>query len=365
MRWLIVGLFWGPLLATAAGAQAATLIYCAMDSLEGWTVRTLGPAGVQIVPGQQATACVELRSQGGSVLLSREVPRDSVAGCRLEISCLVKTDNVVRGPEVMDTAKLHLALETPQGLRHFSVRLTGSGPWREEGLVADVPSDVRRAVLNIGMEACSGQVCCARLALRNDHRGVWPLPLAKAANAQRSQLGLGELPQGVVAWQGIPFHLIPCAAGENDCVRLRGRGHDDWPAATLPIPVGCYATAVYLLHAALEGGGSAETPCALWTARLAGGLEEGLSIFEGREIGALGSTQDLENWKVAWRAPAGAGRAVTFGVTRWPLYFGAPVIAIDCRAYHGAPVLLLAATAVEEPAAAKSGTSGDDDESEQ
>jgi hypothetical protein len=361
---LIVSLFWGPLLATAAGAPAATLIYCNMDSLEGWTVRTLGSAGVRIVPGQLAAACVELRSQGGSVLLSRQLPRDSVAGCRLELSCFVKTENVVRGPEVLDAAKLHLALETPRGLRHFSVRFTGSGPWHEEGLVADVPADVRRAVLNVGMEACSGQVSWARLALRNDRRGVWPLPLAQAANAQRSRLGLGELPQGVVTWQGIPFHLLPSAAGENDCVRLRGSGHDDWPAATLPISVGRYATAVYLLHAALQGRDTAETPCALWTARLAGGLDEGLSIFEGREIGPLGSTQDLENWKVAWRGPAGSRPAVTFGVTRWPLYFGAPVLTLDCRAYHGAPVVLLAATAVEEPAAAKSGTSGDD-ESEQ
>ena len=283
-----------------------------------------------------------------------------MAGCRLDLSCLVKTENVVSGSEAAATAKLHLALETPRGVKHFSARFAGSKPWREEGLVADVPSDVRRVVLNIGMEACSGQACFACLTLRNDRRGVWPLPLAKAANANRSQLGIAGLPR-MIQWHDIPFQLVEGAAGENDCVRLRGTGHDDWPRAISPIPVGRHVTAVYLLHAALQGRESAESPCALWSARLFGGSDAGLSVFEGREIGAMESSQDLENWKVAWRAPVAAGHAVTFGVTRWPLYVDAPVVSLDCRAYQGEPVLVLAATAVEEPAAAaKPGKSNDE-----
>jgi hypothetical protein len=209
------------------------------------------------------------------------------------------------------------------------------------------------------MEACSGQVSFARLALRSDRPGMWPLPLAKAANANRSQLGLGGIPS-VVNWHGIPFQLIQGAPGDNDCVRLRGIGRDDWPAAMSPIPVGRYVTAVYLLHAALDGRGNAESPCALWNAKLVGGYDAGLSVFEGHEIGALGSNRDLDNWKVAWRAPVSSGRAITFGVTRWPLYLDIPVVSLDCRAYQGAPVLLLAATVVEESAAAKPGESGND-----
>lgn len=372
-RRFMMRLLWLLPLAAGGRAAAATLLFSTLDSLEGWTVRTLGPAQVRIVSDQAAeSAHVELRSDGGTVLLSRELPRDDVAGCRLELACLLKPDDVRPGPEVLHTAKVHLALETPRGPKHFAARFRGSGPWREEGLVADVPGDVRRAVLNIGLEACAGRLSVGRVSVRNDRRSVWPLPLARVANAQFSQLGLGLLPPGDVQWHGIPFHLIAGAGNANDCVRLRGRGHDDWPAAMAALPVGRYATAVYLLHAALDGPadvkrGAAETPCALWTARLAGGFEEGLSVFEGRQIGPLGSTEDLENWKIAWppsagrRSPAGSGRKVTWGVTRWPLYFGAPAVALECRAYQGAPVLLLAVTAIEEPPAAKSGISGDDE----
>jgi hypothetical protein len=96
-----------------------------------------------------------------------------------------------------------------------------------------------------------------------------------------------------------------------------------------------------------------------------GGLDTGLSVFEGREIGAMGASQDLENWKLAWQAPRASGRAVTLGVTRWPMFLDVPVLSLDCRAYQGAAVVILAATAVEEPAA-KPGKSGDDSgESEQ
>jgi hypothetical protein len=358
-RRLIVCFVWAGVLASPGRAAAATLIFSPLDSLEGWTVRTLGPAAVRIVPGQAESPCVELRSQGGTVFLTRELPPDAVAGCRLDLSCLVSADDVRRGPEVTAAAKLHLALETPRGIRHFTARFSGTSPWHEEALVADVPSDVRRAVLNIGMEACSGRVCWTCLTLRNDRLGVWPLSLAKAANARRGEMGLAGLPS-VVPWRNIAFHLVDAAAGENDCVRLRGIGHDDWPAAMAPVSVGRYATAVYLLHAALGGRESAESPCVLWNARLAGKYEAGLSVFEGRDVGALGSTRDLENWKIAWHSPAGSGRAVTLGVTRWPLYLNVPVLTLDCRAYQGAPVLILAATAVEEPPAARPAKSGGD-----
>ena len=72
-------------------------------------------------------------------------------------------------------------------------------------------------------------------------------------------------------------------------------------------------------------------------------------MFEGREIGAIGETGDLENWKVAWRSAGPDGKPVTFGVTKWMIYDGTPVMAISCRVYQGAAPVVLAMTAVEEP----------------
>lgn len=138
----------------------------------------------------------------------------------------------------------------------------------------------------------------------------------------------------------------------NDCLRLRGLGHDDWPEGTAsPIPVGTGATAIYILHGAVGGRQTSETPSAIWSAWLAGGQDYGLSVFEGREIGAIGQTEDAENWHVAWRGLTEDGRPVTFGVTKWTVYSDAPLVSLFCRAYSGAPPVVLAVTAVEEPPA--------------
>jgi hypothetical protein len=86
----------------------------------------------------------------------------------------------------------------------------------------------------------------------------------------------------------------------------------------------------------------------MWTARFVGGHDSGLSVFEGRQIGAIGRTEDFENWRVAWRGEDDSGNPVTFGVTRWTLYASEPILELSCRAYHGAPPIVLAVTVVEE-----------------
>ena len=345
----------------AASADAATVLFCTLDRLDGWTVRTLGPATVQAARGPADSDCVELRSEGGAAFLTRDLPLAEVAGRRLTLSCLAATEGVVRGPQAASTAKLHLAVQTPQGVRHFSTRLTGSGPWRREGLEADVPADATRAVLNLGLEACRGRLALAQLSLRSDRRAAWPLNLAAVANAAHGQIGLAAVPQGKVEWQGIPFEPLDAVGPAGDCLRLRGAGHDDWPpAAGNPIPVGRHASAIYILHAALGGRAKADTPCAIWTAKTVGGSDVNLSVFEGRDIGSVESTDDLDNWRIAWRQHGKDARPISFGVTKWPLYVDAPVVSLSCRAYDGAAVVVLAVTVVEEPPP-KPSIGGDDE----
>lgn len=347
--WSVVGLIGVASVLGGSVALGVTVLYSPLDCLEGWDVRTSGPGEVRFVAGIGGTECVELRSQGGSVLLSRELPLEEMAGCRVQVSCQVKTDEVVPGPLPAGKAKLHMAVATPGGVRHFSTRFDGSGPWRQEGLVVDVPRDAQRIVLNLGMETCSGRLSLAQLIVRNDRRGVWPLSLENVINARHDQLGLDAFPEGTIEWQGVPFRMPqPKAAG--DCLRLGGTGHEDWPRATAAaIPVGRHATAVYLLHAALGSRETAETPSVIWNAALLGGFDTGLSVFEGRQIGPLGSTKDLDNWKVAWRRQDAAGKWITFGVTRWPFYTDSLVKSLSCQTYQGSPIVVLAATVVEEP----------------
>jgi hypothetical protein len=181
-------------------------------------------------------------------------------------------------------------------------------------------------------------------------------------------LGLGDFPKGTVEWHGIPFQ-IPAGAPGGDCLRLCGTGHTDWPQAMAgSIPVGRHVAAVYLLHAAIGGRESAEMPCAIWSAKMVGGFDANLSVFEGRQIGGLSGVKekDLENWHVAWRGQEASGRRIAFGVTRWPFQIDSLVESLSCRSYQGAPMVVLAATAVEEaPSRPSSGTDeeieGEDD----
>ena len=149
-----------------------------------------------------------------------------------------------------------------------------------------------------------------------------------------------------VTFQG----LDPARHDGRNCLRLKSIEHPDWPAGTsAPIPVGKGATSIYILHGALSGREMSESPCAIWSATFVGGHTSSFSVFEGREIGAIGATKDLENWQVAWRKKTEDGKWVTFGVTRWPIYSDAPIVSLSCRSYHGAPPVVVAVTVVEEP----------------
>jgi len=337
-------------------ASAATVLFCPMDSLEGWSVRSVGPAQVGIVrPADNELPCAEVSADRATAMFSRELPLDEVRGARLEVSCLVETAEITGGPQVSQAAKMHLAMATPQGIRHHSARLLEASDWHREAFSLDVPEDAARVVLNLGLEACSGRARFRQLIVRSDRRGVYPLNLSSATNAGHEQLGIGAFPEKTVEWEGIPFAVLDAGTNNGqDCLRLKGIGHEDWPPHTsAPIRVGRIATAVYILHASLKGQEKSETPCVLWTAEFAGGPSSGFSVFEGRQIGPVrvreeGRAEDLDNWKIAWQGEDPEGPAITFGVTKWDIYSDAPIERLTCRAYHGAPPVVLAVTAVEE-----------------
>lgn len=331
--------------------MAATLLFCPMDSLDGWTVRCHGTADVAIVEKGDSARCVQTSARQATVFLTRELPLDEVRGSRLEVGCLVRCVGLLPGVQSTSTAKIHLAVRTPDGIRQHSVRFTESDQWQFQGFTADVPPTAGRVVLNLGLEACSGSVQFDQLMIRTDRQAAFPLDLSAAANAGHGQLGLEVFPKGTIMWNDIPFKILDGTANEGaDCIRLRGVDHEDWPERVSPaIPVGRAASSIYILHATLLDRDTAETPCAMWNAWFSGGHNSSLSLFEGRDIGAVTTTNNLENWQVAWLGEGEKDATIAFGVTKWSIYMSAPILNLTARSYRGASPAILAVTVVEEP----------------
>jgi len=332
---------------------AATVLFSPLDSLSDWTVRSVGAGSARMVESEGGRKSAQLTATRGTAVLSRDLPLEQVRGCRLTLSCLVENSQIVVGPQASSCGKLHLAVQTPAGTKHSSVHFTGTATSRSEGVSADVPADATRVVLNLGLEACSGTIRFEQLVVKNDRRGVFPVDLTNVLNADHGQLGLEAFPEGTIEWKGIPFQIVDgLRNGGADCLRLRGLNHPDWPASTsTAVRVGRGASAIYILHAALDGEQNRDSPAYIWTAHFVGGHTFSDSMFEGRKIGAVGDTKDLENWHVAWTQKASSGPSVSFGVTKWPIPSDTPVESLSCRAYRGASPIVLAVTVVEEPPA--------------
>ncbi len=349
----------------AGELPAATLLYCPFDSLQGWAVRSVGAAGAALVEPDAQTQHVELTSSRGTVFLSRELPLDAVRGTRVTVTCSVRSERIIRGPQLSSTGKIQLAVRTPRGIEHFYARFVGTEDWHQEAFTADVPDDAQRVVLNLGLESCFGRVSFDGLLVTNDQRGVHQLDLSGVANARHDQLGFGVFPEGTVEWDNVPFRLIGGSKRHGlDCLRLKGIEHDDWPTRTAsPIEVNSTATAIYILHAAPAGRPSSDSPCTIWNAKFVDGHTATFSVFEGHDIGAAGATDDLENWHVAWQQKDAAGQSVSLGVTKWVVYNSAVIESISCQSYQGASPVILAVTVVEDPPAPVQDFYEQDDES--
>ena len=310
--------------------------------------------------------------EGRHCLLSRRLPLEATRGAKLSVRCQVKLDGVRRGPQTTSLAKVLVAVATPDGPVHFAARAQGTSDWHQESLIAEVPENATKVLLSLGLENAFGTAAFDALVVESDRRGVVPLDLSRSVNRGLSDdtaddgkggftddgpNDLRELKPGTIEWSGIPFRVLdPAKNGGRGCLLLKGEARPAFPSSpATPIPVGVSASKIYLLHAAAWGKESRETPCMIYDLKYWDGRVAHLSVFEGREIGALNSDKDLSNWKVAWRGKNGVGETVALGVTEWTVYDTTPIESLTVRAYQGAVPVIVAATVVQEPPPEPSG----------
>lgn len=350
---MLVSAVW---LAMAREGTAATIVAEPFDALTAWHIRTVGAASARLHKKGLHGTGLRVEGMGGMAFCTRELPLQDVRGSRLTVRCMTKVQSVEAGPQACSTPKVHLAVATPRGVLHFSSRLTEPSGWRERSFNADVPKDASKVRLNVGIENAFGSVVYDSLVVESDRKGTVCLDLREVANARFSEAvgaspGL-RLPTGRVVFDDVPFEIIdPAATGGRDCVALRGVSRIDLPETTpRPVRVGSAATAVYLLHAAVGGAPMRETPCVIWSVRFWDGHESSFSVFEGREIGAVGSSKHLENWRVVWRGKSNDGKPVVLGMTKWRIYSAqTPVESIVPNVYVGGSPTIVAITVVNDP----------------
>jgi len=318
------------------------------NSLYDWRVTTLGPATIGLAKHEDSGTCVRAESLGGLALCSRELPLADVRGTRLTVRCLTESGPVSRGPQAWNLPKLHVAVRSRGGIRHFASRINQAKRWTATSLIADVPDDATRVLLSFGIENAAAVTTFDNLLVLNDRREVRTLDLSSALTHY-----VRGVPGTSVRWEDGVFEpsISETAKGKLNCIALRGAGHEGLPAAVpASIPVGAVVNTVYLLHATMDGADSRDTPCVIWTARFWDGNETSLSLFEGRDIGDMRSRRDLRNWKIAWRGTAPDGTPVVLGVTKWQLYAtDAPLESLSARTYSGGAQVVAAITVVAEP----------------
>lgn len=336
------------LAASLCGVEGGTVVAETFDTLDDWRVVSVGPAAMRLEEGGVAGRYLRVESRSGLAFCSRELPVEALRGTQVTIRCMTLVDAVTPGPQVWSAPKIHLAAATPEGPVHFSTRLSQPTPWQQVSLLADVPVNASRILLSLGVESAAATVGFDSLLVLDQRRDVRSLDLSPVAN-----FALAGLPNGVTEADDLSFAPVGNGRGQPapNCIALRGNGHDELPRElNQPLRAGVIANTVYFLHAVLGDGEARETPCVIWTARFWDGQEASFSVFEGRDVGGLGSSQDLANWKVVWRGKTADGRVMALGVTAWRLYAASvPLESLSPRAYAGAAPVIAAITVVAEP----------------
>ena len=254
-------------------------------------------------------------------------------GKKLQIRAKVKLDNVVVGAKPWCRAKIHVGTWVGKKLQHRPKLFDGSRDWHEQILIAPIPEDAERVVLDLGIQMGTGTAYYDELVVDDGLKPHMALDLSALANTSYSDgvaddgrggfidtgaVDLRHLPTGEVRLGEVEFYVMP--PGENygaTCVALRGLKRPKLPARPKGlVPAGRKGHRLLFLHAAAWVDETRETPCAIYTVRFADGQTVEIPIREGVDIGAFDAPKDLPNWKVVWRSKR-AGRTVGLGVTEW------------------------------------------------
>jgi len=319
MRLMLGAFIIGLAVMLTADARSETVLKENLEEQGKWKKNIRGDGDIELVPDGVEGKCLKVTSKDRAlVYYSMDLDPKRVLGKRLIVRAKVKLDNVEQGEQVYATAKIHVGVMIGKRMTHHARRFTGTADWHDEVLIAEVPENADRVVLDLGIQNGTGTAYYDNLTVDDGVKQHEIVNIASAANASCKQVGLDGVPVADVRLAGVDFFLLPGSTNfGRTCVALRGEKRPDLPGRILTvIPVDRKATRLFFLQAAAGDAPKPGRPCLIYTIHYDDGEKLEAVMREGRNIGSLESPSDLPDWKVAWTSRTG-GRTIGLGVTEW------------------------------------------------
>lgn len=177
--------FFSPMVRVRRGGAAPgiTCLFAALSllPLAGWAAEPLNKGAVVLDADFEAASadtawggnlqydtgfessrslCVDSRAAGGQPTVRVKLPAESVRGCTLRGSAMVKADGVSAKPNPWNGIKFMLAIETPDRKLWPQAALdTGTFDWKRAVFSTKIPADATAVTLVLGLEQVTGKVC--------------------------------------------------------------------------------------------------------------------------------------------------------------------------------------------------------------
>ena len=311
--------------------RAETVLKEDCEKQGAWRKNVRGKGRVELADGGVAGKCLKVTSEDRALAYySIALDAQRLRGKRIIVRAKVKLDNVVAGPEAYSTAKLHLGISVGNQTQHRAQRFVGTADWHDQVLVATVPEEAARIVLDLGIQNGTGTAWFDNLVVDDGVKEHVPISIKSVANTSyrdetagdgrggfldTGPVDLRNLPVGDVRLGGVDFYvMLPDENYGRTCVALRGENRPDLPAKIeAVIPVDQKAARLFFLQAAVWSNPNRKLPCLICTLHYADGEEVHVPLCENVDVGAFRAPKALRNWKVAWTCKQD-GRTLGLGV---------------------------------------------------
>ena len=320
------------LVLAASAAFAEPILTEDFEQQGKWQKQLKGKGSLELVEGGVEGKCLKVVSEDKALAYySIELDPKQVAGKRLIIRARVKLDNVVVGPDVYSTAKLHVGIRVGKQVVNRAQRFVGTRDWHDQVLVAPIPEGATRVGLDLGIQNGTGTAWFDSLVVDDGVKEHVPLNLKPVANASTSgtvllkggamvptTLDLRGLPAADVKLAGTDFYVM--TEQENfgrTWIALAGAAQPKLPRRfETVVPVGSKGSRLFFLLAAAGLDPSRKAPCLVAEVHYEDGKAVDVPMREGVDVGAFAAPEALANWKIAWTARRGDA-TIGLGVTTW------------------------------------------------